>query len=50
MAKRKEVEYTCTATYTEGCEKRLTEAMTDLYYKLKREGRLPERKHTEETA
>lgn len=31
MAK-KEVNYTCTAEYTEGCDRRLTEALVDIYY------------------
>lgn len=34
MAKSKE-EYTCKATFTEGCEKRLTEALVDIYYQRK---------------
>lgn len=32
MAAKKEKKYTCTAIYTEGCEKRLTEALMDVYY------------------
>lgn len=32
MAKRKEHEYKVTVTYTEGCEKRLVEALLDIYY------------------
>ncbi|MDE5758700.1 MAG: hypothetical protein K2H85_08835 [Allobaculum sp.] len=32
MAKKREKNYTCTVTYTEGCEKRLTEALVDVYY------------------
>lgn len=32
MAKREKPNYTCTVTYTEGCEKRLTEALVDIYY------------------
>lgn len=35
MAK-KESTYTCTAEFTEGCEKRLTEALVDIYYNRKR--------------
>lgn len=34
MAKNKE-EFTCKATYTEGCEKRLTEALVNIYYQRK---------------
>lgn len=29
---RKEKEYTCRVTYTEGCEKRLVEALLDIIY------------------
>lgn len=29
---RKKPEYRCTAEYTEGCDKRLTEALVDIYY------------------
>lgn len=36
MARRKKEEYTVTAHYTEGCEKRLTEALVDIYYNRKR--------------
>lgn len=52
MARKEKVEYTCTVTYTEGWEKRVTEAFVDLYFKLKEEGRLPKPKlnKTEETA
>lgn len=32
MAKRKEHEYKVRVTYTEGCEKRLVEALLDIYY------------------
>lgn len=32
MAAKKKNKYTCTVTYTEGCEKRLTEALVDVYY------------------
>ncbi len=32
MAAKKKTEYTCTAVYTEGCEKRLTEALVEVYY------------------
>lgn len=32
MAAKKKKKYTCTVTYTEGCEKRLTEALVDVYY------------------
>lgn len=35
MAK-KETQYTCTAEYTEGCDKRLTEALVDIYYNRKK--------------
>lgn len=37
MAK-KEKEYTCTVEYTEGFEKRLTEALMDIYYSRKLKG------------
>lgn len=33
MAKKEKHQYTCTAEYTEGCDKRLTEALVDIYYK-----------------
>jgi hypothetical protein len=36
MAKQ-EKEYTCTVEYTEGCERRLTEALVDIYYQRKRD-------------
>ncbi len=39
MAKRNNIEYTCTVTFTEGWEKRVTEAFVDLYYKRQREGK-----------
>ncbi len=32
MAKRAKKEYTCTVTYTEGYEQRITEAWVELYY------------------
>lgn len=32
MAKRAKKEYTCTVTYTEGYEQRITEAFVELYY------------------
>lgn len=32
MARGEKTTYTCTAEYTEGCDKRLTEAMVDIYY------------------
>lgn len=35
MAKR-DVKITCTAIFTEGCEKRLTEALVDIYYSRKK--------------
>lgn len=36
MAKQ-EKEYTCTVEYTEGCERRLTEALVDIYYQRQRD-------------
>ena len=42
MAK-KENTYTCTVEYTEGCEKRLTQALVDIYYnRLHGIGKQPE--------
>lgn len=52
MAK-KEVKYTCTAEYTEGCDRRLTEALVDIYYNRLRGisgiGKEPEAEVKEET-
>lgn len=37
---REQKTYTCTVEYTEGCEKRLTEALVDLYYQRKKYGEI----------
>ena len=41
MAKQKK-EIKCTAEYTEGCAQRLTDALVDIYYQRKAQGRLGE--------
>ena len=41
MAKQKK-EIKCTADYTEGCAQRLTDALVDIYYQRKAQGRLGE--------
>ena len=41
MAKKKK-EIKCTAEYTEGCAQRLTDALVDIYYQRKAQGRLGE--------
>lgn len=38
MAKRNEKKINCRVTYTEGCEKRLTEALVEVYYARKERG------------
>ncbi len=35
-------EIKCTAEYTEGCAQRLTDALVDIYYQRKAQGRLGE--------
>ena len=45
MSRIKE-EYTCTAIYTEGCEKRLTEALVALYYQRKQKSEYEQKKNT----
>lgn len=32
MAKKEKPRYECKVTYTEGCEKRLTQALVDIWY------------------
>lgn len=49
MARNKE-EYTCTATYTEGCERRLTEALVELYYQRKQKEEIERMTKKEKTA
>lgn len=41
MAK-KQKEIKCTAEYTEGCAQRLIDALVDIYYQRKAQGRLGE--------
>ena len=41
MAK-KQKEIKCTAEYTDGCAQRLTDALVDIYYQRKAQGRLGE--------
>lgn len=36
---RKQQEYTCTVTLTDGWQQRLTDAFVDLYYKRKEQGK-----------
>ena len=46
MAKNKE-EYTCTATYSEDCSKRLTEALVDIYYSRKLQREIEQKEDTD---
>lgn len=44
MPAKKERKVNCIVTYTEGWQGRFTEALLDIYYQRKREGRLGELK------
>lgn len=49
MAKRQKREIRCTVEYTEGCDRRLTEALVDIYYRrLRGIGKAPEMETREE--